>query len=173
MQFIARCVMRASTGGRHDGAVGLGLRHRLVGTQQVEDEMTAVEHGERMRAQVIDRVLSGGYKALGSLEGRLDAINLHRAPTFTIWDRLSGAPVRVSFPSGQVWKDRVTALLGRRVRVSGMVRYTPSGVPRTISGVSGVEDTTYDPNQPVGDFGSVPELLDNGMTGTEYVKSRR
>lgn len=56
--------MRASTGGRHDGAVGLGLRHRLVGTQQVEDEMMADDPIAEARRLLAAAEKMGGANAI-------------------------------------------------------------------------------------------------------------
>ena len=38
---------------------------------------------------------------LSSVEGRLEAINVHRRRFFTVCDRLSGGPVRCALPGEQ------------------------------------------------------------------------
>ena len=101
----------------------------------VDDEKTATIDNDI--AEKADRVLSAGYHNLGSLQGRLDAINVHRIPTATIWDRVSGVPVRCRFPREET--ERVKELLQQLVTVTGDVRYFSNGRPRSISDVVAIE----------------------------------
>ncbi len=107
--------------------------------------------------QKATRILTASYWNLGTIEGRLEAINVHGAPTFTIWDRVSRAPVRCSFPGEADWKVRVKELLERRVFVRGKVRYFVNGVPRSITAIEYMWDATPDPNLPKAEFGSIPD----------------
>ena len=103
------------------------------------------------------RILRSGYSNLGSLEGRLEAINVHGAPTFTIWERVSRAPVRCSFPDQSSWLENVKELFGRRVTVRGYIRYFLNGIPRTVTDIADIQDSTPDPSLPKADFGSIPD----------------
>ena len=105
----------------------------------------------------VGRILNSGYWGLGSLEGRLEAINFHNRPGFTIWDRVSRAPVRCSTPNSSEWKERVKSLLERRVIVRGRVRYFSNGVPRSISGIEDIFDSGPDPTLPRAEFGCIPD----------------
>jgi len=107
--------------------------------------------------QKATRILAASYWNLGTIEGRLEAINLHRIPSFTIWDRVSRAPVRCSFPSDAEWKSRVKDHLERRVFVKGKVRYFVNGVPRSIAAIEDLWDATPDPTLPKAEFGSIPD----------------
>ena len=107
--------------------------------------------------QKVGTILASGYSNLGSLEGRLEAINLHGPPTFTVWDRVSRAPVRCSFPNEPTWKQRVKDLLERRVFVKGQIRYFVNGVPRSVAAIEAIQDATPDPNLPKAGFGSIPD----------------
>lgn len=123
-------------------------------------------------ADRVDRVLRGGYTALGSIDGMLDAVNLHRNPVATVWDRLTGIPVRCYLPGGPTWKQRTKALLEQRVRVTGTIRYFRNGLPQAMFDVSDIEQVTPDPSSPRGDFGTVPGII-GGQDSVQYVKSRR
>lgn len=116
------------------------------------------------------RILAGGFWNIGSLEGSLEAINLHGTPTFTIWDRVSTAPVRCSFP--RTMTDRVKQLLERRVLVRGAIRYFVNGKPRSITDIEYIEDATPDADLPQATFGSIPDsaAADNP---TEFLRSMR
>lgn len=105
--------------------------------------------------QQADRVLSSGYHNLGSLQGRLDAINVHSSPTATIWDRVSGVPVRWRFPRGET--DSVKALLERMVAVTGDIRYFSNGRPRSISNVTAYDEVARTQSTERAGFGSIPD----------------
>ena len=124
----------------------------LVSTDGYEPTAITGNIGDR-----VDRILDSGHWGLGSLEGRLEAVNFHRSPNFTIWDRVSRTPVRCSLPDNQDWKERVKALLGKRVLVRGRVRYFSNGVPRSISQIQDILDNTPDPTLPRAEFGCIPD----------------
>ena len=105
----------------------------------------------------IKKILDSSYWSLGSLEGRLEAVNFHRQPNFTIWERVSLAPVRCSLPNSDDWKERATSLLEKRVLVRGRIRYFSNGVPRSISSIVEILDNTPDPSLPKAGFGSIPD----------------
>lgn len=108
-------------------------------------------------AEKAKRILTAGYWNIGSLEGTLEAINVHGSPVVTIWDRVSRAPVRCSIPKYAEWVARVKELLEKRVTVTGKIHYFANGVPRSILEVAGLEDATPDPNLPKAEFGSIPD----------------
>ena len=87
----------------------------------------------------------------------LEAINIHRSPTFTIWDRVSRSPVRCFIPSHSGLIEDAKELLGKRVFVRGSVRYFSNGVPRAITDVMEIVDASPDPNLPEASFGSIPD----------------
>ncbi len=106
--------------------------------------------------QKADRILKSGYSNLGSVEGILEAVNLHGRPTFTVWDRVSRAPVRCGFPGEAPWKERVKGLLEKRVLVVGRVNYFRNGIPRSVTDIRKLEDMTPDLYLPTATFGSIP-----------------
>ena len=183
------------------GVIGEGLRLVTEGTDQPPQHFTepVFEDLKRMRrlfrgtgkarsmsvlmddekpatvcediASKADRVLSAGHHNLGSLQGKLEAINVHRSPTATIWDRVSGVPVRWAFPREEM--DRVKALLEKSVLVTGDIRYFSNGAPRSISNVIAIEDAA--PRQPLGKagFGSIPDRQVQVMGAAEWLKCIR
>ena len=116
------------------------------------DEIAEIEQDISTK---VDRILTSGYSNLGSLEGVMEAINLHGSPTFTIWERVSRAPVRCSFPNESVWKERVRELLERRVMVRGFVRYFANGFPRRVSAIADLQDATSEQGLSRASFGSI------------------
>ncbi len=103
------------------------------------------------------KILNSGYQALGSLEGRLEALNFHNKPSFTLWGRVSRTPVRCSLPDNSGWKEHVKTLLEKRVIVRGRIRYFANGVPRSIGHIQDILDNTPGPTLPKAEFGCIPD----------------
>jgi len=120
----------------------------------------------------VDRILSKSYNVLGSLEGQLDAISVHGSRRFTIWDRVTGAPIRCRFPHEEL--DRILSLLGRRVLVAGRVRYYRNGTPQSISEITEIRDRSPSENAPDVIFGSVPsDYITSGKDSVDYIRTLR
>ena len=142
---------------------------RATGVSRIEfscNGTTASVIPSRVEEQ-IDRILGAGDAEYGALEGMLDAINLHKTPTLTIWEDITGLAVRCSFP--QQYEPIVRDLLRRRVRISGLVRYFANGRPRTVTSISDIEDLTPDPALTSAAFGSIPDLTD-GLGSERYLR---
>ena len=106
-----------------------------------------------------DRILSGGFHNLGSLEGDLEEVNLHGRPSFKIWNRLSRTPVHCAFPDTPEWRGRIKELLERRVFVRGTIHYFNNGIPRSVRNISEVQDSSPDAQLPEATFGSIPDVV--------------
>jgi hypothetical protein len=120
----------------------------------------------------IEKIYGAGYVMLSSVEGKLEAINVHRRRFFTVWDRLSRGPVRCALP-GDEDVERVKGLLGHSVLVAGMVSYFANGVPRAIHAITEIEPLPgRDAFQQRAGFGSVPDLTGD-LTTDDFVHSRR
>ncbi len=85
------------------------------------------------------RILAADYHNLGSIEGKLEIINAH-APSVTVWERVSGSPVRCALPAEPDWIEHVKSLLTHNVLVAGDIRYFTNGIPRSVSTVAVIED---------------------------------
>ena len=133
-------------------------------------QITAIRHNID---EQVDRILTAGYHNLGSLEGTLEVINVHRAPTITIWDRVYGSPVRCSIPREAPWIDRVKGLLEKRILVTGYIHYFANSVPRSVSDVTTIEDATPDPGLPRAEFGSIPDSLVREIGAARWLKAIR
>ncbi len=115
--------------------------------------------------------VDAGIQALGSIEGRLQRINIRGRPSFTIWDRVSDTPVRCFFPAGQSWNQQVAAMLDRRVLAVGTIHYFRNGMPRYVK-LQQVLDRTPDPTLAAAYFGCIPDLTD-GLDTEEYLRRLR
>lgn len=121
----------------------------------------------------VERIYRAGYTMLGSVEGRLDAINLHGRGVFTVWDRLTGSPVRCALSNDPQTIEQVKSLLTRSVLVAGRVSYFAHGVPRAISEITEITPLpTRDEFRLRASFGSIPDLTGDVETD-EFVRTRR
>ena len=103
-----------------------------------------------------EKILEKGYKNIGSVKGRLDALNVHNKPVGTLWDRVTGAPVRFTFEHGAI--ERVKSMVAHDVLVSGTVLYFGNGTPRSIHDVVAIEDASRKVYAESATFGAVPDL---------------
>lgn len=138
------------------------MRRLFRGTDRVRRIVVSRDHAEPAVieediSEKADQILASGYRNLGSLEGTLDAINVHDASTFTMWDRVSLSPVRCFFPKTGVWVERVKSLLEKRVVVAGEIHYFRNGIPRSIANVQSIDDASQDDTLPTAYFGCIPD----------------
>ena len=105
----------------------------------------------------VGEVLNPRRGDLGSLDGYLEVVNFHGNPRFAIWERGTRSMVKCFLPEGPEWKERVKSLLGKRVLVSGRIRYFSNGFPRSISEIRDIVDNTPDPTLPKAYFGCIPD----------------
>jgi hypothetical protein len=142
----------------------------------VGDELSLEKPVATIRSDIttkVEPILRGGYSVSGFLEGTLEAINLHGgAPTFTIWEQISGVPVRCAFPNSPDWKGRVRELLEKPVLVEGQVNYFRNGVPRSVTRIENVLDITPDPYLPQATYGAIPDMTGD-MDTIEYLRATR
>lgn len=147
-----------------------GVKARSIAVSVDGHQITAIR---RNIDEQVNRILTAGYHNLGSLEGTLEVINVHGAPTVTIWERVSGSPVRCYIPRERAWIDLVKGLLEKRVRIAGHIRYFANGAPRSIWDVSAIEDATPDSDLPKAGFGSIPDTRVRETGAAEWLKTVR
>ena len=141
----------------------------------VDGEVSAGELIATIRSDIPNKVapiLRGGYSETGFLEGTLEVINVHGSPTFTIWEQISGVPVRCSFPNNPDWKERVSGLLEKPVLIEGQVNYFRNGIPRSVTHIEHLLDVTPDRSLPQAHYGAIPDMTGD-MDTVEYLRITR
>jgi hypothetical protein len=101
-------------------------------------EMTVrIRNGHR-RTQItshlianVDEVTGEAPPRIGSIEGRLEAINVHGKATFAIWERLTGTRVEC-YVADQDTVDKLGQALKHRVEVRGRIRASKTGTKRRM-----------------------------------------
>ena len=133
---------------------GRGSRAKSIGVFMSGNQVATIE---RDISEKVNRIISAGYRSVGSLEGTLDVIDIHKTPVVTVWERVFRTPVRCHISKGDEWTARVIDLLGKRVTVTGEIQYFSNGKPRVMKDVVKVEDSTPDPYLPRAEYGSIPD----------------
>lgn len=133
---------------------GTGARAKSIDVLVSGDLVATIEEDI---SEKVKRVVSSGYRGKGSVEGTLEAIDIHGAPVVTIWERVFRTPVRCHIPKENEWTELVVGFLGKRVTVTGEVQYFSNGKPRTIRDVVRIKDATPNPNLPRAEYGSIPD----------------
>lgn len=79
----------------------------------------------------VDVLTREAQPRIGTIEGRLDEVNVHGRPTFQVWERLSGDKVLCRVGDG-ITIDELGEALGKRVAVRGRIRESKAGQKITI-----------------------------------------
>jgi nitrogen regulatory protein PII-like uncharacterized protein len=96
-----------------------------VSTQQ-EVEIT------KQSATNIRKLLPEAYKSYGSIEGKLEAISIHRGEYFVVYEGVSGKGVMCRFPKLKL-TPKAKDHLGERVQVAGLLSRNAKGEPVRIA----------------------------------------
>ena len=110
-------------------ATGNGIRNVRMHTPLVLIEPVIT----RRASAHIERILPHGY-SVGSVEGRLEGLNIHGQTQFTVYDTVTGRAVQCYFKDVQL--EDVKDAVGRKVLVSGNLRRDPSGRPQKYGALS-------------------------------------
>lgn len=111
------------------------------------------------------------WEDMGTIEGTLEIISVQSGYLFAIYDAISQKRIECHFKSEQL--DRIKAALGRRVLVTGSIRYNRRGETLSVR-VDEVNIIAEDQTLPSVEkmAGLAPEITD-GLSITEYLRRLR
>ncbi len=113
------------------------VQARALANLSTDDHPVRIGNGHRIvrltKAMVahVDQVTGDAPPRIGTVEGRLDSVNVHGRPMFSIWERATGERVECVAGEGLTVED-LGAALGRRVAVRGRIRASKGGEKRRI-----------------------------------------
>jgi hypothetical protein len=121
----ANSLLRLITTG---GATGVAVRY-----VPDDEDLTAIEEAQvsARGASNIIRLLPVHHKAIGSVEGTLEVVSLHRGGRFTVYEYRTKKAVK-SFFEREKWLEEIRTALGKRVEVGGLVEYNVREEPLSI-----------------------------------------
>lgn len=109
-------------------------------------------------------------KSIGSVSGRVEALNIHKKRVFYVYPVSGPTRVACRFPKDMF--DQVQAAIGRYVTVHGEIDYDDTGTFPALVAVDRIE--THEGERPrLRDlFGAVPNLT-GGMESAAYIRAIR
>jgi hypothetical protein len=123
----------------------------------------------RSTSDAVDRLLGTARVQVSTVEGRLERISIHKRNVTTLWDPVTMQAIECRFA-----EDRMAAVkqaFGRRVQISGPVRYNALGQPQSVQ----LEHLRI-----MRDQNELPQARDlegisitGGMDPTEYLRRTR
>lgn len=122
-------------------------------------------------AATVDDVLGGKYRAIGSVEGRLERINIHGRHYFNVYEVVHGKPVKCVF-TPEALEDARNAL-GERVLVTGEVTSNSRGHPIAVKVTSPLRILRRRTALPsLDDLLRIQGSMTGGMESTRFVQER-
>ncbi|MEO8601409.1 MAG: hypothetical protein ABI629_02425 [bacterium] len=82
----------------------------------------------------VDRLLGEDVAEYGTIEGRLLTLSQRHKPHFAVYDPLTDQPIRCNVQESRL--EEAWRAFGRRVAVSGIIRYRKTGQPVSIEAES-------------------------------------
>jgi len=131
-----------------------------------------VQVTQRIVAAIEDAV-GGRYSALGSVEGRLEGIDIHGRPRFDVYEPVHGDKVRCFFADAKVFEQAKLAL-GARVLVIGEVITNRRGHPVsvTVSRIEVMRKREELPQRLVDILGPGESLTPSGIESSRFIRDR-
>lgn len=114
------------------------VQARALGNLSTDDVPIRVRNGagavRLTKATVahVDQVTGDAQPRIGTVEGKLEAVDVHGRSQFVIWERRTGDRVECLADVEVITLDDLRAALGRRVAVRGRIRATKGGTKRRV-----------------------------------------
>jgi len=123
----------------------------------------------------IDKLIIPAYKkSEGSIDGKLDLINVHEGLVVGIYRTLDNRKIKASFAEkGEKAKEKMKEFLGKRVYATGTVSWNKNGEPTEIliKNIS-VNERPKDVKSIFDLYGSDPDFT-GGLTPEEFIRKQR
>jgi len=132
-----------------------------------DDDVDVTQH----IAANVDALIGIRYEELGSVEGWIQALNIHNQYQFGIYDFLNERKVECAFPEQML--DDVVAAINRRAVVYGLIRTNARGEPISIR-VESIQLLRSDSELPsIADLQGIDPDFTGGIDAAEYVRLMR
>jgi hypothetical protein len=101
--------------------IGERLDSRQIEQLTIKSGRTEFRTTPELANNAEELIDAGFYEMPSSVDGKLDIVNVHVGPKFSIFDEVFSREVKCRFPEGML--EIVKASLGKRVTASGLVRF--------------------------------------------------
>ena len=119
----------------------------------------------------LSRILPTKREAIGSIEGNLEAINIHRQPKFIVYHAITHRAITCTFEPGEL--TTVKSYLGNRVLVKGLLYKNVNGetLRAKVDSITSVDLSKRFRRDNIDDL-PIPDFADNAST-SEYLRRIR
>jgi fructose 1,6-bisphosphatase len=101
---------------------GVDVAHLNGGVEPLQETTLRQDAGAK-----VNQLLRAPFQSIGSVAGQLEMISLHRTPKFNVYDVVTHKAVSCRFEPDRL--EEITAALGKRVVVTGIVHRNAKGEP--------------------------------------------
>jgi hypothetical protein len=131
--------------------------------------------GKKRQSDITEKTLSNvqeltgiKYCGYGSVTGKLEAIFVHNANEFRVWDDQTGKPVRCKYDP-QTQEEQIKSLLRSRVVVSGTIQSNTAGIPIALE-VEEIESAKSEPAPTILQMSGSIKGITEGKTLKQYLE---
>lgn len=171
--------IQSGSGKQTFGMATLKIAKRLgdrIDSQQVDNVILSIGRTEftptpELAINAEELIDAGFYEMPSSVDGKLDIVNVHAGPRFSIFDDITRREIRCRFPDEML--EKVRGNLGKKITASGIVRFnSATDRPTSIR----VED--IDPLEDDADILSLEEmplidLVGDDISPEQFIRSQR
>jgi len=150
---------------------------RLIGRQGLTG---FVVHGDAKEVQItakasahMEQLLKVRLRSIGSVEGRLETISIHKGARFIIYHSRTHKAVTCKVPAEQLKSMITTEMLGRRVGAFGMVYSNEKGEPLRVDAERIRVLRAKEDLPSIASLGGSDPHFTGDMTTEEYIRSLR
>jgi len=118
--------------------------------------------------EVID---AGFYDMPSSVDGKLDIVNVHVGPRFSIFDDVTGREIRCRFPESML--EMVKGNLGKKITASGIVRFNSATDHPTSINVDNLEPLEDNENIPSLEEMPVIDVTGGDLSPEQFIRNQR
>jgi hypothetical protein len=111
------------------------------------------------------------YDMPSSVDGKLEIVNVHAGPKFSIFDDITRREIRCRFPESML--EQVRKNLGKKITASGIVRFNSSTDSPTAINVDEIETLEADESIPSLEEMPVINVTGGSMSAEEFIRNQR
>jgi len=120
----------------------------------------------------IDELLPTKYSSLGSVEGRIETLSIHKTTKFVVYHARTQRAIACQFEQNQL--QHIKDILGKRVNVYGTISYNAKGEPLRVEDIIDIRMLKEEYELPtIKDIHGIDLDFTGGFDSVEYLRRLR
>jgi len=120
----------------------------------------------------IDELLPTKYSSLGSVEGKIETLSIHKTTKFVVYHAITQRAIACKFDQNQL--EQIKNILGRRVNVYGTISYNAKGEPLRVEDIIDIRLLKEEHELPtIKDIYGIDPDFTGGLDSVEYLRRLR